>query len=697
MSLEKSFNLSLPFIKIHGDKMALVNVPTIEGDKNVPIISCIGTSRDGKSTLLDFYCDYIMKKFGLEPRPIYPFPPSDSDESKTDGIDFYKVPDKCMLVDCQGMQLGTAKYDQHLSLICYQISNIIILTVRQRLDLQVFNNMLSTFSFLPQIDEQFRRKDKPKLIIRIKDSPYEKQLKKDKDYLNKMVDKWLKKTGDQYDVIKQAFQDAFEIHMVATSYPVNTGECPSYYDDMMSDDTPDMNIYDTDFSKLNPSFVKACETIHKLSERSITSSLMKNKDLLKKMIQGLIDNPNIDFKKLDLYHNIIMNELLDYSRNHILIDPLTDQSICDKMDGSSQAHDIYQDRLGMIRELKDYTMNVKFKDVPHEIKQVLDHDFDRITDYGFAAKTKNIRIAEEIVLPHWLLFQKKFDGIEFEKMVYGFIKIFVDREKLFLKRIENIDDIVWLKYNVFLAEEKKDLENKLNIISTLNEKQMQLIDARITEYQIDHEVKSQISEHINTINVVNMLYNQSPQILETMIRCKITNVLEDIYEDLNYVRFLGSDQKIWKQLCTLSVQNINDQINTHSLLLDKPGFIEYYNEKLHDHLTKIGFLKDVNYGTLSDIQFIEFVGDGVIFCMTERFFQERFHQVIEQIIETYPYIETVRGTKAINVQKVSMVLKTKILSPSIDLNKRTLVEKMIHCNVSEKIAMFCHVNNLQMV
>lgn len=65
-----------------------------------------------------------MKKFNLEPRPIYPFQISDDFQPKTKGIDYYQVSDKCcyMLVDCQGMLLDNAKYDHHLSMIIYLIS-----------------------------------------------------------------------------------------------------------------------------------------------------------------------------------------------------------------------------------------------------------------------------------------------------------------------------------------------------------------------------------------------------------------------------------------------------------------------------------------------------------------------------------------------------------------------------------------------
>ena len=65
--------VSSPFIKTFTDSLTSVNIPVIDKSKNIPVISCIGTSRDGKSSLLDFYCQWIMEKFNLEPKPRYPF------------------------------------------------------------------------------------------------------------------------------------------------------------------------------------------------------------------------------------------------------------------------------------------------------------------------------------------------------------------------------------------------------------------------------------------------------------------------------------------------------------------------------------------------------------------------------------------------------------------------------------------------
>ncbi len=65
---------------------------------------------------------------------------------------------------------------------------------------------------------------------------------------------------------------------------------------------------------------------------------------------------------------------------------------------------------------------------------------------------------------------------------------------------------------------------------------------------MDKNVKLQVVEFMNSTDVVNMQYNQSVKILETIIRRIIAEVIKNIYEELNHVRYLGNDHNIWKQL-----------------------------------------------------------------------------------------------------------------------------------------------------
>ena len=197
-------------------------------------------------------------------------------------------------MDCQGQQLDDCKFDHFLMIITHLISDVIILTVRQRLDLQILNNMLSVFSFLPQIPDDFKRKTKPKLIIRIKDFQNKSALKKDPEYLDKLVTKWLKCSDDQYDQVKNVFKQTFDIHPIATFRP--------NFDKDNEDEV--LNIYSESFSELNPSFINACKDVFALCNKFESSDLLQNPSMLKKLIEELKNNEKINFKKLDLYYNI---------------------------------------------------------------------------------------------------------------------------------------------------------------------------------------------------------------------------------------------------------------------------------------------------------------------------------------------------------------------------------------------------------
>jgi len=75
------------------------------------------------------------------------------------------------------------------------------------------------------------------------------------NYLEKLVDKWLEKSGDQYDQIKLAFKQTFDIYPIATKNP--------QYDDENQDDQI-LDIYSKQFPKKNTSFIDACKKVYDL-------------------------------------------------------------------------------------------------------------------------------------------------------------------------------------------------------------------------------------------------------------------------------------------------------------------------------------------------------------------------------------------------------------------------------------------------
>lgn len=688
------------FIKVHDDTMTVTqDLPFIDKslNTNIPVITLIDTyvekNKNDSSSLLDFYCHWMKKKFNLDvDSTLFCQACCQKKDLNDQGIDYQQVADKCVLMNCLR---SCNKYDHPLLLICYLISNVIILPIQQ-LDQHMLNDLLSIFSFLPHIDKQYVKKGKSKLIIWVKDSLFQGNVKT-------FIDQWLKIHDSEYDVIKQALVNSFEIHCVTTQYLIGT------------------DVLDYNFPILNPCYVNACETIYALTDSEITSDFLTNRDQMNSMIQRMINEQiqiqtivstesKVNESKLNesKLNDVVSTQLLEYSKNHILVYPFTDQSICDKMNGSSRAHAIYTERLQLIKDLENDTMNQKFKDVYNEIKhQILDCDFTKIKNYAETAMLINMMIAEDLVLPEWQIFQKKFDNANFETMVHGFMGVFAEAEKKFVMKLETIDiDLsVRSKYIDMLNEQRDALNEIQKQITLTNARQIDLIDQKISEWQIDHHIKIYVKEYINAMDTENMLYNKNSKVHEKIIKDDVIRILKKMYEEMNFITYLKKDQNQWiispqPELRPALIRDIDAMIFKHSNLLTdeiKSGFTEYWYQELQHRLIEIGFLKDVEYESIPGIQFIEFVSGEFKCCMVEQFYLDKFQDVLEQITERHPYICVGENEPCNNMRAIQCLLKTDILNPGINSNKKTIMDQTLQYIVVEKIMRFCHTNDLQFV
>ncbi len=183
-------------------------------DRNITVVSAIGCAGDGKTTLLNNIGRVIEKMLCVNNQ----FKPFDCTKS-TIGMDISILEDKFIFVDTQGLQNTNAKYDHYILLISYIISNVIVLTVRERLDLQIFDLLFPLIRLISEIPEKFKRNDKPILLIRIKDFQNIPALNEDFEYLTKSLNKLLKKSNDRYDLIREVLPQIFTIKIDATFAP----------------------------------------------------------------------------------------------------------------------------------------------------------------------------------------------------------------------------------------------------------------------------------------------------------------------------------------------------------------------------------------------------------------------------------------------------------------------------------------------
>lgn len=697
---EKKFDdaRATPFIRTNKNTWGLAHEidPSAQGgipslkDCPVPVISCIGTSRDGKSTLLNLYCNWLLQRGNISSKPFSPFIAKQSDEAVTNGIDFYHLKGHCLLLDCQGMQLEDAKYDHHLALITYLISDVIILTVRQRLDLQVFNNLLSVFSFLPEIPEEFRRKDKPQLIIRIKDFQNVADLKKDKDYLTKLIKKWLTRSDDQFDQIKKAFEQTFNIHPVATLAP--------RYDDENEEDQI-LDIHSKTFPGKNPTFIHACEKIFELSKGFKSSDLL-TKGGLSQLIAKMRENKKIDYKKLDLYHNIASVEIIQYGNDLIIQHTcLVDEKLIEKMDGSRDAYNMWKERENLINAIEDNTLNVKFKDVTHDIKNLLAPNFAKFRKIVDDAMIKNQLLAEQRIKPHWEQFNKKYEGTTLSKMINGFVEIFIDKQIEFLNSLAGIDRNVADRYRALLDTEKRDLENKRKSITAKNNGHQIMLDRMIAGYNIDKSSITILTQIVQDMNVTNLKYNLTIEQIGNEIINKIRHDIETIYKDNNIVWCLQKDNQIVS--LPQMEYNVEDTINECATYIDDgliTGKFEVICKKLiSNRLNEIGFLRTVTYQSIPYIVFIEFKCSDCTYLMTKTFYEKRFSGIITPLMQTNKFIKITHHSPTSDHVPIHYVLEFKNMNDFTQREKKLRIESRMANDLLCDVLDFCVENALELV
>lgn len=599
---------------------------------NIPIISCIGTSRDGKSTALNLYANWIIKNYDKEStlwnwlfgkktntNVFSPFVSMQTDEVVTNGIDYYVIPNKCVLFDCQGMQLKNAKHDHFLMLITYLFSNVIILTVRERLDLQVLNNCLAVFSFLSEIPEEYRRKDKPVLLLRIKDYQNIKQLKKNPNYLNELVEKWLEKSNDQYDQIKEAFQNTFNINVIATYHPI-------------INDDGDVDIHSDDFLDENPTFRKFCETVYELSKDTVTPDILKSKESIEKLIGALKGNSKIDWKKLDLYYQITENELRKYAQEFILKEPLTDNTLKNKMNGSIESYNLYKEREDLIINTYDFVYNKKFKDVTIAIKnEVFNGIFNDFKKIVGEARQLNHQNARLLVQPEYDTYKNKFvKNSIFNNFLNKINEYFGQSTEIFLKKLKTIDYEVCNEFIKEINKEGDELKEKQNIINDKNNEHKIYIDKLINEYSPLKKLEEYTTNYLQKTINDEYLYNETIQSVIDLILQKIKSDINQIFTDNDKTWHLDNKKEIIESKGKMNydisqyLPFISDNYATYywdekQKCFDKMGIIRYQfqpNNFFGNYITK-----QLNLTINNKINFIEINcnNNKFIFQMTESY------------------------------------------------------------------------------
>ena len=638
-------NVSSAFIKTTGNDWDLASkilsslnnhqfgIPNIN---NIPVISCIGTSRDGKSTLLNIYAKYITNN-----PYIMPFESYQSDDNITNGIDFFTIPNNCILFDCQGMQLGNAKYDHFLMIVTYILSDVMILNVRERLDTQILNNFIPIFSF---IDEACGcgKQNKIKLIVRIKDFQNNKALDDDPEYLNKLVDKWLMTTNDQYQQIKTTFREIFDIYPIVTKYPT--------LDHNDNVDISDINL----FFRENPTFGFLCNKIYELSGSiDIKKENRLSPEKIKKLINYLKNNKNIDHKKLDTYYQIEISKLTEYL-NKELIPYFKKIKINEKdMNGTVESYNIYKSFEKKIKEIKCETYTEKFGSVPNNIKKDV---FDKIFDEQYSLINKCM-LKNHTLAKDKLSRCSKFDS---------YIRKYYNDNKL-LKLSENIMDIfeeysvpVKIVLDTIDADiayiERKNLkslhEKLIVIIDTIQNNTAQnneFVTSLIKEYNTSGSMKKIIIDSIN-IDIEKEQYNRN---IDEVIKFAKKNIMEHIHEIIwknKKLYYLDDDMDV--AACETFKYKNCDVLAEKEYMESDEKYREYYLHYKNKQLTSVGCLPNISFEENTGIKFVGLaLTKTKKILMTQNFYNKMYDSVIKSIEDKYAIIKFVQISKTSHLIK----------------------------------------------
>ena len=606
----------MSFLKINNDKLYIDQIP----NAIYPIISSIGVLGDGKSTLLNIYCEWIYNKFKINNKPIMPFISQQSNDYVTNGIDFFEIKNQCLLLDCQGMLSKNTKYDNYISIISYLLSNIIILTVRQKLDLQVLNNLIGFFSFLIHIPNEYKRLDKPKLILRIKDFNNVKKLKLNPNYLNELLSNFLQKNNDQYDDIKETLKLTFDIYIIYTCTPIDN----SMYEN------EDLDIYSNIFPYTNESFINACENIYNISKECLNynNNLLKDEQILRNLINILLDKNEINFSKLNFYSNYIKKILLKYLDDKILIEPYIDKTILDKIDGSNNYCKLYNDRLLLLDDLKNDTYNLYFYFVSMNLKDdIFKESFDNLYIIIFLCKKNNIKKSKEIF--KIFLEEKKNIILEYieNNDIDNYNKEIID----IFNFIKILDNNIFTEYNNLINFEYLEVTKLINQANTLNELHYSLIYNLIEKYNIQNQYFYKIDEFIDNINNNYFKLNNINFIIDN-IKNNINNDIQNIINSNNKKYYVYTDNdhnyiiKDDKQL----------EFIYEELIIDDSYLNIIIKDSIHTKLNKTGFLNNtLNTDNFSYINFVKYKFNTIeeSFLMTQIFYDDIFSNFMAWFLE----------------------------------------------------------------
>lgn len=509
--------------------------------KNKYIISIVGDARKGKSTFLNLIINYLTKE-----NKEY-FKIDDGLSHCTLGVDYYEI-DDYLFLDCQGLNYQDSSNDPKLLLFIYSISNIIIYNDKNVIN----NNVFTTLQPMAMFLNTFKNFNASILYFRISDyelegNPY------------KLLDNILINQKDQFDNVRESIKKLFSSIEINITEPLDRSEKSLFKK--------------RDFNKILEitNFNNIIKEIY-----SLINSQTKKKIDINKLINNINQNKKIDYKKLDLYTQITINEVNEFIKLNISNND--DFNLFTVNGYSKNELEIYQSNINkLLNNFKE-----QFNKIPKNLQSLFNQELNIIKDKYQSMKDKNYKLSLEIIEP---IFQKhlQINLSNIDKLLLSSnIPLYHIELNHFISKIIQLDD-------------NSIIEMKLKLFTQINQHYQNIKEQHANYLQIYQQFIHSIDNiDINLIDIINQFdftYKDEYSFFVSQHNLYLNFPIP--YINLPYWDYLMKDYIVKK-----SKEYYESNINNKTIE-------KHYNKKIDEILMKNNIYKDIPINNIN-FKFIEF-------------------------------------------------------------------------------------------
>jgi hypothetical protein len=549
-------------------------------DYPIYIMSFVGEARFGKSSLLNCFITFLLKKNSTI------FKTSSLNKHCTIGIDMYivKREEECfgyLLLDCQGINHGDSSNDCKLMLLAYELSNVIIYNDKKlnNSTLKGLESMNLFERYMPNIHENLNR---PILIFRTRDYELEDKIE---DVLNDL----LILRNDQYDTIRRTINKLYSSVLAFSTNSLSRDEKIA-----LSNQEYDIILLSEDTE-----FAKFCENIEKTV--LITKPIILTKehiDTIDETVDKINKDKKIDYKLLDISALNLHKDLSEFMSE-------VDRSLFDELSvptGTQDGHEFVKNKIDLL-DIQINKFNVLFDKCDHTITEkyiVKLYEQNQKLDI-YIKKNKNLAMRDVFGKMQDIIFKYNFSN--FTTQCSNFCADIIDEivddikkkyDEILISCVSHVFNSMFINLKTILTNIYNDHVVSINeYLININDilKNMLIIKNIISHDNIDIQIKY---ENQNFIKDTIDKFNEEKPIITDEIFFTFALKLKPLYSFRNEIKIIsGFDFEIQKKnQCKIN----EDLYHKHYVDIINKFFTEKYVLVFYDVLIRkkiSGYLNNI--------------------------------------------------------------------------------------------------------